>query len=69
MKIQSRTITVEIDIDEWKKAYAEWEKMIYSDKPIKVDHGAQPNLYDLISCMQMVAQNPAFKIDKKINTY
>lgn len=69
MKIQSRTITVEIDIEEWKKCQKEWEALIYGEKKAKVGYADTPNLYDLITSIQSVATNPAHKIDRKINTY
>ena len=69
MKIQSRIISIEIDIDEWKKAKKDWDDVLYSTKPVVLSPSKIPNLYDLITCIELVANNPAHKIDKKINTY
>lgn len=69
MKIESRTITVSIDFDEWIKVYKEFKSLRYADKPKKYDYKDFPNMDDLLESINCVAQNPAHKIERKINTF
>jgi len=67
MKIESRTITIIIDAEEWKKCKKEFDEMRFNK--LKFDYKTTPCLHDLLNSIDTVANNPAHKIDRKINTF
>jgi hypothetical protein len=70
MKIQSKTISIDIDLDEWKKIKKEWKDNIcYADKPKKYSYADNPNLEDFMTSIDLIANNRNHTIDKKLNTY
>jgi len=67
MKIESRTITIQVDADEWKKINKDWEKLIFGDKP-KVDSNNFRCLREFVQSIQSVALNPSHTVDHKLNS-
>jgi hypothetical protein len=65
MKVSTTKITVEVDLEEWKKLFSEWETIKYSDKQ-KFDMHKHETLYTFLEYINTVAQNPSHKIEHKL---
>lgn len=69
MKVKNSITSIEIEKEEWKKVWKEWEKIKYADKPILFKLTDSKYLYEFMEYINSVANNPAHSIDQKLNSH
>jgi len=64
MKIESRTINISIDIEEWSKIQSEYDKLRFGNN--QNFYKENPNISEFFDSISTISNNRNHKIDKKL---
>jgi hypothetical protein len=64
MKVEARTINVQIDIEEWAKIQSEYDKLRFGNN--QNFYKEHPNITEFFDAISTISKNRNHKIDKKL---
>lgn len=64
MKVESRIITIGIDIEEWDKIQSEYDKLRFGNN--QNFYKEHPNITEFFDAISTISKNRNHKIDKKL---